>query len=228
VASNSLRDYPATVVHARGEIDSTEAEVHEELQDFGEPDPEISMRVAVYDKNPGAGFAQSFLALTWRIGCFLHKLFGKLDAYHAATSWEDAFAWLHAQPKPLASIQYWGHGSPARIWLAGKAANAEDFIALKPKLAPSAVIWFRVCSAFRGIQGHAFSQDLADNLGCTIAGHTRIIGVFQSGLHTRAPNTEASWPVTEDEFPKSIWSSNGLKRGNNTIFCLRASIPKGW
>jgi len=186
------------------------------------------MRVAIYDKNPGTGFNQWFLALTWKIGCFLHKLFGKLDDYRAATSWEDAFAWLEHQPKPLTSIQYWGHGSPGSVWLAQKAMPATRFRALIPYVTPDTVIWFRTCSTFQGQRGYDFSKYLVDLLQCTVAGHTRIIGLLQGGLHTRKPNELPSWPLTEGEHPKSFWASLGLKGGNHTIFCLRASIPKGW
>jgi hypothetical protein len=186
------------------------------------------MRVAIYDKNPGVGFNQAFLALTWKIGCFLHKLFGKLDAYHAATSWEDAFSWLEQQPGTLSSIQYWGHGSPGTAWLAGKSVDRSYFKKLVGKVTSRSVLWFRTCSTFQGSAGYDFSKYLVDTLQCTAAAHTRIIGLWQGGLHTRKPNELPSWPISEGELPKSFWTTLGLKRGNNTIFCLRASIPKGW
>lgn len=186
------------------------------------------MRVAVYDANPGPGIWQWFLCLTWQIGCALHKLFGKLDDYHAATSWDDAMAWLLKQPGPLASVQYWGHGSPALIWLGGQASNEVLWVKLKPQVTPTTVVWFRVCSVFQGREGHIFAKRLAAGLGCTIAAHTRVIGVFQSGLHTCREGVPLSWSQEEGEFPKSIWAYLGLKRGNNTIFCLRSTIPPGW
>lgn len=185
------------------------------------------MRVAIYDPNPGEGFSQWFLALTWKVGCFLHKFFGLLDDYHAATSWDDAIAWLLRQPHPLTSVQFWGHGSPATLWNGNKAAGHEVFLALKPKLTPASIVWFRVCSSFRGVAGQTFSMKLAEGLGCTIAGHTRIIGVLQGGLHTRKPGTPPSWPDTEGELPGKL-AALGLKGGNNTIFCLRANVPAGW
>jgi len=186
------------------------------------------MRVAIYDKNPGAGAAQWGLKLSWAIGCFLHKLFGKLDAYYGAESWDDAFSWLEQRPGLLTSIQYWGHGSPGTVWLAGKSVDRAYFKKLVGKIPPNGVLWFRTCSTFQGQAGYDISKYLTTLLNCTVAAHTRIIGVLQGGLHTRAPNQEPSWPLTEGEFPKSFWAGLGLKIGNNTILCLRASIPKGW
>jgi Domain of unknown function (DUF4347) len=186
------------------------------------------MRVAIYDKKPGSGFNQAFLCLTWKIGCFLHKLFGKLDAYYGAESWEDAFKWLETRPGLLTSIQYWGHGSPGCVWLAQINVDRSQFKRLVTKVTPNTVLWFRTCSTFQGQKGFDISEYLTKLLGCTVAAHTRTIGILQSGLHTRKPNQPPSWPVTEgDDGPK--WAvSVGLQFGNNTIFCLRASIPKGW
>ncbi len=185
------------------------------------------MRVAIYDANPGEGFSQWFLCLTWRVGCFIHKFFGKLDDYHAATSWDDAIAWLLRQEKPLLSVQFWGHGSPATIWNGGTPAGVEVFLKLKPKMTPASIVWFRVCSAFQGRAGQDFAIKLAAGLGCTIAAHTRIIGLLQGGLHTLKPGASPSWPETEVELPGKL-AKLGLARGNNTVFCLRANVPEGW
>jgi hypothetical protein len=186
------------------------------------------MRVAIYDKNPGAGFQQWFLAFSWRIGCFLHKLFGKLDDYHGASSWEDAFQWLALQNGPLTSVQFWGHGSPGTAWLAGKSVDRSFFKTLTGKMAPDGVFWFRTCSTFHGQAGYDFSKYLTTTLGCTAAGHTRTIGVLQSGLHTRKPGEEPRWPLAEADIASAFLLSIGWQWGNNTIFCLRATIPDGW
>lgn len=185
------------------------------------------MRVTVYDKSPGPGFSQWFLKTMWFLGCWFQKLFGKVDAYFGAQSLDEALDWLCYRDGQLTSIQYWGHGSPGYVWVSGKAYRANDFMALKPKLLPSSVVWFRACSVFQGTAGHAFSKALADGLGCTVAGHTRIIGPLQSGLHTRKPNSPPSWPVEETEFPKSWWPSY-WRWGDNTVTCLATKIPEGW
>jgi len=185
------------------------------------------MRVTIYDKHPGSGIGQWFLKVSWAVGCWLQKLFGMVDAYHGASSWDDASAWLAAQPGKFSSIQYWGHGSPGDVWLDSRNPVLTRFDALKGQVNADTVIWFRTCSTFQGLRGHAFSEDLSNRLGCTIAGHTRIIGLLQGGLHTRKPGTLPSWPVSEGEFPKS-WLPAWAQIGNNTVFCLTTRIPKGW
>lgn len=185
------------------------------------------MRVTVYDKNPGAGFSQWFLKTCWELACWFQKLVGAVDAYYGAKSWEDAQKWLLEQKRPLTVIQYWGHGSPASVWLAQKLVPASEWLSLKPAVVPETLLWFRACSVFQNMSGQSFSQKLANGLGCTIAGHTFVIGPFQGGLHTRRPNTEPSWPFHEGTL-KSKWPDH-LKWWNpNTIFCLRTKIPEGW
>ena len=188
------------------------------------------MRVTIYDKKPGAGISQWFLSFFWAIGARIQKLTRSTDEIHSATSWEDALAWLAAKPDgTLSSIQYWGHGSPGAAYLAGQPLPLNKFIAtVKAKVTSASLVWWRVCSSFQGTQGYSFSKRLADELNCTIAGHTRIIGPMQGGLHTRKPKTEPSWPVTEAELPKTWLSGIGWARGNNTIFCLTNKIPDGW
>ena len=186
------------------------------------------MRVAICDINTFPGIWQKFLALTWRIGCFLHKLFGQLDAYHVAKSWDDAFTWLEVQPKPLTSIQLWGHGAPGTMWVAGQQLDQTQFKRIIRSVIPESVVWFRTCSTFRGQEGYDLSKYLTDLLQCTVAAHTRTIGVFQSGLHTRKPNQIPSWPLTETDEGNKHLVYLGLQWGNNTILCLRTKIPKGW
>lgn len=188
------------------------------------------MRVNIYDKKPGPGVNQWFLKTFWWFGCFIQKLFGKVDDYYGATSWDDALTWLSSKPDgTLSSIQYWGHGSPGAVYLAGEVLSWSKFItAVRSKVTPASLVWWRVCSSFQGPQGYVFSKKLADELNCTIAGHTREIGPMQGGLHTRKPQTDPSWPLTEGELPKSWLTSIGWAGGNNTIFCLTTKIPDGW
>jgi len=184
------------------------------------------MRVTIYDKNPGEGFSQKFLATSWLVGCWIQKLFGKVDDYYGASSWDDALAWLQKQGQ-LDSIQYWGHGSPGQVYLAGFMLPVGFLGPIKSQVTPLTVVWFRTCSTFQGGPGDRFSGALANQLGCVIAGHTRVIGPLQGGLHTRKPNTPASWPLTDGEMPPGLipvyW-----RWGNNTVTCLATKIPPGW
>ena len=179
------------------------------------------LRVTIYDRNPGPGAWQGFLALSWAVGCWLQRLFGVVDKVYGAKSWDDARAWLSVQPGKFESIQYWGHGSQGLIWLSQEGMNVAEWAKLKPQLTSETLIWFRVCSSFGGTAGHSFSQRMADVTGC-------IIGLLQGGLHTRKPGAAPSWPVEEGEFPKSFWRDLGLKGGSNTVTFLATKIPVGW
>lgn len=186
------------------------------------------MRIVIFDRKPGTGFTQWLLMASWAIGCFIQRWFGPVDAYYGAASWDDALKWILTRPKPITSIQYWGHGSEGRVWLAQVSVPAEEWLKVRPQLAdnPNVLLWFRTCSTFAGKAGHEFSRRLADGLNCVIAGHTRIIGLLQGGLHTRKPHTPASWPIEETELPGSKWPY--LQKGNNTITCFATRIPEGW
>ena len=186
------------------------------------------MRLTIYDKAPGDRLTDHALAFWWMVGCWIQKLFGQVDDYYGATSWDDAKQWLMSKPGPFMSVQYWGHGLPGTVYLAGKPVGWDQWLLLKPKMLPTSLLWFRICSSFQGRMGYQLSQTLADGLGCTIAGHTRIIGFVQGGLHTRKPNTQPSWPQSEAEFPTSWYAESGLQWGNNSIFCFQTKIPDGW
>lgn len=184
------------------------------------------MRVTIYDKNPGAGFMQWCLKTSWLLGCIFQKLVGAVDDYYGASSWADAKAWLNKQSTPLTVIQYWGHGSPGTVWLASKPIPTSEWLSLKPLLVPESLLWFRVCEAFKGPSGQVFAKRLADKLGCTIAAHTRIIGLFQGGLYTIKPNTMPSWSVEEGMLP--TWRPDFQPWLKHTVLCLQWWIPKGW
>lgn len=186
------------------------------------------MRVIVYDKNPGSRTSDKFLAVAWLVGCWIQKLFGQVDDYFGATSWNQAIQWLTAREEKVTSIQYWGHGSPGCVWLAGENITAAGLLPLRTVLTVDSLLWFRTCSTFQGQLGQSFARALVAGLGCTVAAHTRTIGLLQGGLHTLKPGQAPGWPETEGNFPPSLLASLGLKWGNNTILCLATKIPKGW
>lgn len=185
------------------------------------------MRLTVYDKRPGEGLGQWFLMASWAVGCWLQKRLGLVDAYYGAESWMDAAKWLQSHEGPIESIQYWGHGSPGAVWMAGKVMPSTFFEPVKRKLNPESTVWFRCCSVFQGEAGHRFAKKLADSLGCVIAGHTVVIGPWQGGLHTIKPFSEPSWPASEHEEPGPL-PAHLFPVFPNTIFCLRTRIPEGW
>lgn len=185
------------------------------------------MRVVVYDRYPGFGVGNALLFWAWVVGARLQWLLRLADDYYGAESWDDAVSWLKSRPNALSSIQYWGHGNAGNVYNGGYPLPKDALLLLKPKLSAESVIWFRTCSTFQGNAGHNFSKRLADGLGCTVAGHTRLIGLTQGGLHTRAPHTAACWLEREGELPKS-WLPGFLRWGPRTITCFRTRIPAGW
>lgn len=185
------------------------------------------MKIIIYDKNPGSGIKQSLLKISWMIGCWFQKLIGKTDEFHGADSWNDVVQWICKQPNSISSIQYWGHGSPGNVWLSGKPLKYHQLREIKDKLAPDAVIWFRTCSSFQGKAGYSFAENMSLTLNCTIAAHTRIVGLFQGGLHTIKPGKEPSWPISEGELP-SMLAKIGLQWGNNSVFFFSTDFPKDW
>lgn len=184
------------------------------------------MKVIIYDLKPGKGFNQWLLMMSWAIGSKLQKLFGLADDVYGAESWTAASLWLKERSSYYSCIEYWGHGSPGTVWLNGKMMNWDFFLEIKSKLRNNSLIWFRTCSTFQGNKGQMLATHLTNLLNCTIAGHTRIIGLLQGGLHTISPKTIASWPVDEGE-PKS-WLPSYLVWGPNTITCFQTKIPNGW
>lgn len=179
-------------------------------------------RVVVYDANPGPGLGQWGLKTSWAIAARLQRLFGAADAVYGATSWTDAVQWLAGQPGRL-SIQYWGHGNPGFVWLAGDKLPPSMLVCLRGRVE---LLWFRTCSTFQGLRGMSFADYVAKLVDGKVAGHTRIIGLFQGGLHSHLPGASLMWPAGEGE-PNSILPGY-LTWGPRTVFCLATKIPDGW
>ena len=104
--------------------------------------------------------------------------------------------------------------------------------ALRERLAPGALVWFRTCETFGAARGLDFARRLADHLGARVAGHTFIIGFHQSGLHGLAPGAAPDWSATEglaegsaDEPRRARWSSPFAPQ---TITCLSGRVPERW
>lgn len=186
------------------------------------------MRVTVYDKNPGPGFTQWFLRTSWLLGCVLQKLLRRVDDYHGAASWDDAVAWIRSRPSAITSLQFWGHGSPAQVWLAGKPMDPRLFRAIWSRLSNDAVVWFRCCNVIQGVAGHAWARAMVDHLGCRVAAHTRIVGPLQPGLHSLRPGETPSWPLDEGDPATPRWLPEWARPGPNTVTCLRTTVPDGW
>ncbi len=184
------------------------------------------------------------LSHAWASGQLLYWGLGRIDAALGVDTWDDAFAWLatYGGDRPIAEIQYWGHGK----WGSARAGTQVfDKDALSPtsrwqphlerisdRMASGrdGLFWFRTCETFGCVPGQDFAQRLADQLGCRVAGHTFIIGHWQSGLHSLLPGNAPTWSVHEGlregtpESPNQAFWSRMWKP--NTISFLHGTVPE--
>jgi hypothetical protein len=200
-------------------------------------------RVATPD---GRAIGSPGLSPIWRAGTILHRLTRAADASLGATSWVEALTWAAAtsreRGRPIASVQVWGHGGWGSMAIGGTTLDAA---ALRPDHAlagpldafsralagPEALFWMRCCSAFGHSVGQRFAEALAVRLGCRVAGHTHIIGFFQSGTHSLRPGEKAGWPADE-----GVRKSDGRATGAltstpgapNTVSCLSLGFPEDY
>jgi hypothetical protein len=107
-----------------------------------------------------------------------------------------------------------------------RGALRDDCNALASALAPGALVWLRCCSAFGNQAGHDFAARLAERLRVRVAGHTFIIGFWQSGAHSLAPGATPHWNVGEgvDRAGAKVSTADAP----NTLTCLRLRLPDGW
>lgn len=184
-------------------------------------------------------WAKEMLVNTWTAGGKLYKLFRNVDHFIGVSSWEEAFEWLNtvAPGQKIKQIQFWGHGSPGKVWINGKSlsrfvknpasAYHEHALELKKRLTEDSTIWFRSCAVFSRQEGHDFAKDMSTFFNCKIAAHTYIVAFFQSGLHSLKPGQTPSWSITEgvNLDGKTLWSRINSP---NTIICLQGVVPSDW
>lgn len=196
--------------------------------------------IMIYDSSDWAG---KELRFSWITGGKFYKLFRSVEHNSGFDSWISAIDWiLSVEPdKKINSIQYWGHGSPGRVWMNGetlsiksytnKSGHFEKLSKLKERLTPESLIWFRCCNVFAGNEGKFFALTSSQFFECKIAAHTFIVGPWQSGLHTIRPGERPSWSISEglelqkDGTVKKLWS---MPWSPNTVFCLTNKIPDNW
>ena len=158
--------------------------------------------------------------------------------------WPGALRWLAevAPDRSVGEIQFWGHGKWGcalidRVSLDPTALQSGHpwyalLRAIRARLAPDALWWFRTCETFGGDRGHAFARAWTEFHGCRAAGHTFVIGAWQSGLHSLAPGALPQWSASEglvrgtaDNPQKAAHSRPGAA---NTITCFHGRIPDGF
>lgn len=183
----------------------------------------------------------------WAGGGLLYAGLRRLDRFAGFTDWASALRWL-AEVEPsrtIAEIQFWGHGKWGAAKIDREPLDREALAEGHPLRRPLEAVrerldssggqcqwWFRTCETFGAEPGHAFAQAWTDFFGCRAAGHTYVIGPWQSGLHTLEPGEAPHWSVCEglragtpDEPLAAYWSRLGEP---NTISCLQGRIPAGY
>jgi hypothetical protein len=201
------------------------------------------LRLIVYDKSCVGRFGIG-LSRVWGAGRHVYRTLGRTDGAHGVAGFDEAFGWLgtHRGDQPISEVQFWAHGKWGRLHLARESLDRSAFAkghpmqkglaALRERLAPGALVWFRTCETFGAAAGHDFARALTDWLGCRAAGHTFIIGYWQSGLHLLEPGQAPHWSPSEGlakgtpERPElAAWSAMGAP---NTISCMTGRVPAGW
>jgi hypothetical protein len=186
------------------------------------------------------------LAPIWWAGTWMHRLLRAADATLGARSWDEALAWAASvaemRGRPIGSIQFWGHGAWGSMLIGRSQIDRAALENNHPMTAgldrlrrhlvgPEALFWLRCCSAFGGQRGRVFAEKLSSRLGCRAAGHTYVIGFWQSGTHSLKPGDSASWSPQEglrgqrDRATSALTSS---AKEPNTMTCLGIGLPEGW
>jgi hypothetical protein len=201
-------------------------------------------RLMIYDATCTGRGLMPGLTHSWIAGALLYRALGRLDAWRGVRSWEEGLSFLadHALEHPISEVQFWGHGKWGEARVDGELLDGRSLLRghehepllrrLRARLTDDALFWFRTCETLGAHKGHTFARDFSDHLGCDVAGHTYIIGPWQSGLHRLARGAEPHWDPaegieegSEDEPERALWSG---PRAPNTITCLHGEVPVGF
>jgi hypothetical protein len=202
------------------------------------------LRLMLFDRTCTGRRMRPGLSHAWWAGGHLYRGMRRFHASHGVDDWESGLQWLAGvhPDRPIAEIQYWGHGKWGAAFVAGEALDADALApsgrlrprleGLRAQLAPDALVWFRTCETFGAARGQEFARRFTDFFGGRAAGHTYIIGLWQSGLHTLRAGDVPTWSVDEGlsrgtpEHPvEALWSR---RREPNTIHFLSGTIPAGY
>jgi hypothetical protein len=202
-----------------------------------------AQRIILYDRTCTAR-AGLGLSTVWRGGAALYRVLARAHASFGATSFANGLSQIlaHRADDAISELSFWGHGKWGQILVArdglDRRAFAEghplhrDLCELRERLAPSALVWLRTCETFGAAAGHDFARRAADFFRCRVAGHSYVIGYYQSGLHVLRPGCAPHWSDREGlvhgspERPEMAARSS--PREPNTVTCLSGCVPDGW
>ena len=144
---------------------------------------------------------KTFVGFTWKTGAkFMAR---KDDLVLAVNSWDDCLKQLDnlfMGGQKFDVIQFWGHGSPGNVYVAGKDDPYEFWIALASLVkSKESIVWLRVCSFFATKHGKREGNEIAAILKCKLMAHTYSIGhlASQSGTRMIDKNNPPLWSNTE-------------------------------
>ena len=199
------------------------------------------LRLLVYDRTCAGGPLRPGLSRAWQIGHGLYRALGRVDGACAAASWGEALDWLNERgtDASIAEIQFWGHGQWGQVLIDGERLDAgalarghehqPRLARLRGRMLPGddGLWWFRTCETFGGARGHAFATAWTRFFGCRAAGHTHVIGFWQSGLHSLLPAQEPGWSVAEG-VRGGTSAARSWPGAPNTITCFHGRVPAGF
>ena len=200
------------------------------------------LRLILFDRTcvNGAGLG---LSRAWSSGSRLYSLLRRSDGAYGARNFADGLAWASSfrPSERIAELQFWGHGKWGRIFIAkesldrGALAAGHHHLALcalRERLLPNALVWFRTCETFGAAAGHDFARAWTDFFGMQGGGphlRDRVLAErsaspsarrraiveqgrrFDPGSAQRPERAAISWPGRP-----------------NTITCLQGRVPEGW
>jgi hypothetical protein len=203
----------------------------------------MGKRLLIYDGTEKAG--EKLLRTAWATGAKLYRTMGRVDAVFGAQDWASALGWLVSQKgsEPIDEVQFWGHGKWGKVYIANDILSADAMRSghahhglltdLRERLSGErALVWFRTCETFGARAGQDFAAQLGDFLGARVAGHTFVIGAFQSGLHGLLPGERPHWSPTEGlregtaDDPRDAFDST--PGAPNTLHFMNGQVPDGW
>lgn len=203
------------------------------------------LRLLVFDATCRGTGVLPGLSHAWSAGSLLYRGLSRLDRARGVADFAEALSWL-AEVEPgrsIGEIQLWGHGKWGELRLGAERLDLEAFARRHPHHAslakvrarlagPEALVWLRTCETFGAAAGLRFAGALTDFFGCRAAGHTYVIGAWQSGLHRLEPGHAPDWSATEGlcegtaSVPVRALASSPV--APNTITFLDGAIPDGF
>ena len=205
------------------------------------------LRLMVFDSTCRGRHGLPGLSHAWGAGQHLYRWLRRFDAARGVTSWGEALAWLGSYGaeagSEIAEIQFWGHGrwGQARVGdeVLDSAALREghrhraalERVRARMARGSAGLWWFRTCETFGGREGQAFARQWSGFFDCRVAGHTYVIGWWQSGLHSLLPGQTPSWSMDEGLPTGTTAPAMALPsrpRAPNTITCLHGKVPEGY